>query len=94
MNEPTRVRAFRPRKSDYPHFVAEDDEALAGMEGGFVSAEQCDGCGNSTYLIEKRGGRFVARCAVDPTDDPEFRHSDPCGTSYPIQWWEDSEVVF
>lgn len=93
------VRAFQPRKIDPPHFVAEDLDELEGREGEFLGAEQCDGCGNSTYEIRVRmiqpGVRqFEAVCAVDPTDADEFRHSDPCGTAYPIRIWDDELVVF
>lgn len=93
------VRAFQPRSIDPPHFVAETLDDLADMVGGFVGAEQCDGCGNSTYRLEALPGhlgtvKYIARCAVDFTDDPEFRHTDPCGTPYPINLWDDDLVVF
>lgn len=88
------VRAFQPRKIDPPHFVAENVDDLEDMLGGFVGAEQCDGCGNSTYLIETDGPKYIARCAVDPTDSEEFRHPAPCGTAYRIGIWDEDQVVF
>jgi hypothetical protein len=93
------VRAFQPRKIDPPHFVAEDLDELVEKEGEYVGAEQCDGCGNSTYLIRVRiiqpGVRqFEAVCAVDPDDDPEFAHPAPCGTAYQIKLWDEDLVVF
>lgn len=93
------VRAFQPRQIDPPHFVAEDLEELEEKEGEWLGAEQCDGCGNSTYQIRVRmiqpGVRqFEAVCAADPDDDPEFRHSDPCGTAYKISIWDEDLVVF
>ena len=96
---PGSVRAFQPRKIYPPHFVAEDLEALEEKEGEFIGAEQCDGCGNSTYLIQVRmiqpGVRqFEAVCKVDPSDDPEFAHTDPCGTAYPIKIWDEDLVAF
>lgn len=93
------VRAFQPRKVDPPHFVAETVDELAEMEGQYLSAEQCDGCGNHTYRVEVRmiapGTRqFEARCAVDPDASTEFQNSDPCSTVYPITIWDDDLVVF
>lgn len=93
------VRAFQPRKIDPPHFVAETGEDLIGMEGGWIGAEQCDGCGNSSYRIQVRmiapGTRqFEAVCAVDPTDPDEFKHPEPCGAVYPIRIWDEDLVVF
>jgi len=90
------VYAFTPRSIDYPHFVAEDLGSLRDLVGGFVGAEQCDGCGNSTYRVERLGtlDSFVARCAVDSTDDPEFIHPAPCGTTYPILSYTADKVVF
>lgn len=93
------VRAFQPRKIDPPHFVAEDLQELEEKLGEFIGAEQCDGCGNSTYLITSRliqpGVRqFEAVCMADPDEDPEFRHPDPCGTHYPIKIWDEDLVVF
>jgi hypothetical protein len=94
------VRAFQPRKIDPPRFVAESYDDLADLVGGFIGAEQCDGCGNSTYIIRARTttpdgpATYVAVCAVDPSDDPEFRHADPCGASYPIGTWDEDLVTF
>ena len=48
------VRAFQPRKYDPPKFVAETGDDLADMEGDFIGAGQCDGCGNATYQIQVR----------------------------------------
>jgi len=95
----SKVRAFQPRKIDPPHFVAEDITDLEDKEGEYIGAEQCDGCGNSCYQIHVRmiqpGVRqYEAVCAVDPDDDPEFRHPDPCGTAYRITIWDENEVVF
>lgn len=91
------VRAFQPRKIDPPHFVAEDDEALREIVGSFIGGEQCDGCGNHSYRVEEnKGGNiwFVAVCAVDPDEDHEFVHPEPCGTQWPIQIWDEDEVTF
>jgi len=92
------VRAFQPRRYDPPRFVAEDEAELIEKLGEYVAAGQCDGCGNSTYLIETARPDverpIVARCATDPTDDPEFRHPDPCGASYPIAIWDEEQVEF
>jgi hypothetical protein len=94
------VRAFQPRSIDPPHFVAEDLDELAEKVGEYVSAEQCDGCGNSCYQIRVRmiqpGVRqFEAVCAVDPdTVGGEFTHTDPCGDAYRITIWDEEQVVF
>src|SRR4051812_5062436 len=93
------VRAFQPRQYDPPRFVAEDIDELEEKEGEYVGAGQCDGCGNSTYLIQVRmiapGTRqFEAVCAVDPTDDPEFVHPAPCGATYPITIYDSDLVEF
>lgn len=93
------VRAFQPRKIDPPQFVAEDYESLQEMEGDFISAEQCDGCGNSSYQIRVRMiqpgvKQYEAVCAVDPDDDPEFAHTAPCGTAYRIKIWDEDLVCF
>jgi hypothetical protein len=93
------VRAFQPRSIDPPHFVAEDYESLKELEGSFVGAEQCDGCGNHTYrigyrLIQPGVRQYEAVCATDPDEDPEFRHPEPCGTAYRITIWDDDLVVF
>jgi len=95
INDNDYVYSFTPRSIDGPHFVAETEEDLDGMLGGFVGAEQCDGCGNSVYHIEcgkKRG--FVAVCAMDPSDDPEFQHTEPCGARYPITLSLAGKTVF
>lgn len=94
-----KVRAFQPRKIDPPHFVCMEYEELKDMAGQFIGGEQCDGCGNSSYQIRFRiiapGTRqYFAKCAVDPTDDPEFRHTDPCGNEYSISIYDEDEVVF
>ena len=98
------VRAFQPRKIDPPHFVAECYDDLDDMVGDFVGAEQCDGCGNHSYEIRRRltypetseRGRYtyVAVCALDPDEPEEFRHPEPCGTSYPIGVYDEDLVVF
>ena len=94
------VRAFQPRSIDPPQFVAENIDDLADLVGSFVGAEQCDGCGNHTYQIRQQGPTvaygqtYVAVCAVDPHDDPEFHHPAPCGTAYPIKLWDEDLVVF
>jgi hypothetical protein len=93
------VRAFRPRQYDPPKFVAEDLEELESIEGEFIGGGQCDGCGNHSYQVRVRmiqpGVRqFEAVCAVDPTDDPEFIHPEPCGTAYPIRIWDEDLVEF
>lgn len=93
------VRAFQPRKFDPPQFVAEDYDELQGKEGEFIAGEQCDGCGNASYQIRVRmiqaGVRqYEAVCAVDPDDDPEFAHTAPCGTAYPIKIWDEDLVAF
>jgi hypothetical protein len=69
------------------------------MEGDFIGAGQCDGCGNATYQIQVRmiapGTRqFEAVCKADPDDDPEFMHPDPCGTAYRITIWDEEQVEF
>jgi hypothetical protein len=65
------------------------------MIGDFVGGEQCDHCGNSTYRVELwRDRSYRAVCAIDPDDDPEFRHPEPCGTGWPILVWHEDEVVF
>ena len=93
-----KVRAFQPRKIDPPQFVAETYDELQELEGSFVGAEQCDGCGNSSYQVRVRmiapGTRqYEAVCAVDPDDADEFRHGDPCGSAYPIRIYDEEEVV-
>jgi len=93
------VRAFQPRKSDPPHFVAEDLDELEAREGELIGGEQCDGCGNHSYQIRVRmiqpGVRqYEAVCAVDPDESSEFTHTDPCGTAYRITIWDDDLVVF
>ena len=88
------VRAFQPRKVDPPQFVAEDEIALDQLVGGFIPGEQCDGCGNSSYRVEGAHGSWWAVCAVDPSDDPEFQHTAPCGARYAIGVWEDDLVTF
>lgn len=93
------VRAFQPRKYDPPQFVAEDLDELEGKEGEFIGGGQCDGCGNSTYevrvrMIQPGVRQFEAVCCVDPDDDPEFKHPDPCGTAYPIRIYDEDDVTF
>lgn len=93
------VRAFQPRKIDPPHFVAETYDDLKDMEGEFIGAEQCDGCGNSVYHVEVRmiapgTKQYIAKCADDPSDDREFAHPDPCGAEYRISIWDEEQVVF
>ena len=89
------VYAFHPRQCDYPHLVAEDDEALADKLGSFIGGEQCDECGNSVYLVIQKGrGEYYAKCADDPSDDRELAHPKPCGTEYRIRWYDESEVTF
>jgi hypothetical protein len=93
------VRAFQPRRSDPPHFVAETGEDLAAMEGDYIGGEQCDGCGNHSYQVRVRmiqpGVRqYEAVCAADPGEDAEFRHPEPCGTAYRITIWDDDLVTF
>jgi hypothetical protein len=41
-----------------------------------------------------RDRSYRAVCAIDPDDDPEFRHPEPCGTGWPILVWHEDEVVF
>lgn len=86
------VYAFHPRSVDPPAAVAEDVDGLKELEGSFVGAEQCDSCGNASYRIERRERaradgtvqtRWVAVCAADPDEDPEFVHPSPCGR----EWW-------
>lgn len=93
------VRAFQPRRYDPPSFVAEDADELAEREGEYLSAGQCDGCGNGTYqlrvrMIQPGVRQYEAVCAVDPTDDEEFRHPAPCGTAYRVRIWDEEEVEF
>jgi hypothetical protein len=96
------VRAFQPRKIGPPQFVAEDLEELSEKLGEYVSAEQCDGCGNPCYRIERRNdpllklpdGHYLAVCAVDPDEPDEFKHTAPCGSRYAITVWDDEQVVF
>ncbi len=95
------VRAFQPRSVDPPHFVAEDEEALAELVGDFIGGEQCDFCGNHSYRIERVGHGsprpiygFTARCAADPDEDPEFRHPAPCGRGWPIFIADEDLVTF
>jgi len=93
------VRAFQPRQYDPPKFVAETYDDLKDREGEFIGGGQCDGCGNHSYEIRVRmiqpGVRqYEAVCALDPDEDPEFRHPDPCGTAYPISIWDEDEVEF
>jgi hypothetical protein len=93
------VRAFQPRKYDPPKFVAEDLDSLKEREGDFIGGGQCDGCGNACYqvrvrLIQPGVRQFEAVCAVDPSDDDEFTHSDPCGNAYRITIWDEDLVEF
>lgn len=90
---------FHPRKIDPPHAITETREELEELVGSFVGAEQCDGCGNSIYRIIREEWRrdgfiYLAKCALDPTDDPEFQHADPCGAEWPIASYPVSECVF
>jgi hypothetical protein len=87
------VYAFHPRKVDPPQFVAEDVEYLDSMVGGFISGEQCDGCGNSSYRVETAHGKYSAVCEV-PLYSHEFQHPAPCGCRYAITTYDDSEVTF
>jgi len=91
---PDHVYAFRPRSRDYPHFVAEDVEDVHNKLGEYIGGEQCDGCGNHSYRVETAHGAFYAVCAVDPDEDHEFVHLDPCGARYPIQIYTADEVTF
>lgn len=89
------VRAFQPRRYDPPKFVAENIDDLPDLVGSFIGGGQCDGCGNHSYEIREQGeGRYVAVCAVDPTDSPEFQHPDPCGTPYGIGIYDEDLVEF
>lgn len=95
------VYAFHPRRSEPPYFVAEDADELRDRVGDFVPGPQCDGCGNSSYRVVTAGHGspepirgYSAQCAVDPTDDPEFTHPDPCGTVYTVGVHRAEEVVF
>lgn len=91
------VRAFRPRKYDPPKFVAYNIDELADLEGGYIGAGQCDGCGSAVYQIRVRmiapGTRqFEAVCTNDPDD--EYQHPEPCETAYPISIWDEDLVEF
>jgi hypothetical protein len=89
------VWAFQPRKSDPPHFVAEDAAELYDRIGEFIGGEQCDNCGNHSYRLGAiYGHRWIATCAVDPDEDPEFRHPEPCGTHYTVRLYDENEVTF
>jgi hypothetical protein len=92
------VRAFQPRKFDPPRFVAEDEAELEELEGSFVDAGQCDGCGNSTYRIScdrtRAFPRWYATCAIDPEGSSEFRHPKPCGNVYRIELYDETLVEF
>ena len=89
------VWAFQPRRYDPPQFVAEDADELYGRMGEFIGGPQCDGCGNSTYRLgATMGWHWTATCAVDPTDDPEFQHPEPCGTTYRLHVHDENEVTF
>lgn len=93
------VLAFRPRSIDPPHFVAETRDELVDKVGEYIGGEQCDGCGNSTYLIVQDNHysddrHIYARCAVDPSDSDEFKHPEPCGRKIAITLWNEDDVVF
>lgn len=88
------VRAFQPRQYDPPKFVAENIDDLPDLVGSFIGGGQCDGCGNHSYLVVATSHGYVAKCEVDPGDDPEFAHPDPCGAAYPINVWDEDLVEF
>ena len=97
------VYAFTPRRSDPPHFVAEDLEELESKLGELVPGEQCDYCGNSCYEIVRVGHGspkpiygFSARCTTDPNDPPDAGENSPtgCGVGFPIHLEDAEQVVY
>ena len=97
IDDTERVLVFDPRKGDGPFFVAEDLDDMPGKVGEYVGAEQCDGCGNHSYRIERAtpdSDSYYAVCAVDPDESYEFKHTDPCGTHYRIYWEVAAKTVF
>lgn len=90
------VYAFQPRKIDPPHFVAESADDLYHLLGSFVGGEQCDGCGNHSYVIMRDAASpiYWARCAADPDESDEYRHPAPCGHFYQLSVYDAQDVVF
>lgn len=87
------VWAFRPNQE-----LPDDWFALSAVgrslpvEGEVVDGDQCDGCGLSQYLIERRSKwTWVAVCAGQVWDGERM---EGCGAEHPVRQRKACEVIF
>jgi len=83
-----------------PQFIAHHDPTASAeteIEAGVEHmGEQCDGCGNSRYVVKAYASATTLACfaAVCSAMEVDGEHFPGCGSEYPIILRRTHEVIF